>query len=189
MKQVKPILFIFSGLPATGKSTLSKLIAQEYGAVYLRIDTVEQGLRDLCRFDVQGEGYGLSYKIAIDNLKLGHNVVADSCNPMPLTRKEWENVAKENNSTFINIEVLCSNKEEHKKRVETRKSEISGLKLPAWKDVENREYHPWDADRIVVDTVGRSIEESFEELKEKINYVLNSYKKLLNEEITNKTIE
>ncbi len=48
---MKPTLFILSGLPAAGKSTLSKLISQEYGAVYLRIDTIEQGLRDLCRFE------------------------------------------------------------------------------------------------------------------------------------------
>ncbi|MDR1679341.1 MAG: AAA family ATPase [Prevotellaceae bacterium] len=166
---MKPTLFILSGLPATGKSTLSKLIAQEYGAVYLRIDTIEQGLRDLCRFEVQGEGYRLSYRIAGDNLKLGQHVVADSCNPVSLTRREWENVAKENDSLFINIEVLCSNKEEHKKRIETRKSEITGLKLPDWKDVENREYHSWETERIIIDTANKSIEESFEELKKKIN--------------------
>ncbi len=173
---MKPILFILSGLPATGKSTLSKLIAQEYGAVYLRIDTIEQGLRDLCRFDVQGEGYRLSYRIAGDNLKLGQNVVADSCNPINLTRTEWESVAKGNNSIFINIEVLCSNKEEHKKRVETRKSEIAGLKLPVWEDVENREYHSWEMERIIIDTVNKPVKESFEELKKKINCVLSSHK-------------
>lgn len=37
-----PILFIMSGLPASGKSTLSKLIAKEYKASYFRIDTIEQ---------------------------------------------------------------------------------------------------------------------------------------------------
>jgi predicted kinase len=169
---MKPTLFILSGLPATGKSTLSKLIVQEYGAVYLRIDTIEQGLRDLCRFEVQGEGYRLSYRIAGDNLKLDRNVVADCCNPINLTRREWENVAKENNSLFINIEVVCSNKEEHKKRVETRKSEIAGLKLPVWEDVENREYHTWKKEHIIIDTVNKSVEESFEELKEIISQKL-----------------
>ncbi|MDR1740216.1 MAG: AAA family ATPase [Bacteroidales bacterium] len=166
---MKPILFILSGLPASGKSTLAKLIAREYNAVYLRIDTIEQGLRDLCNFDVQGEGYRLSYRIASDNLSLGRNVVSDSCNPVDLTRKEWEEVAKENDSIFINIEILCSDKDEHKKRVETRKSDIKGLKLPDWKRVESREYHPWESDRIVIDTANRTIDESFEELKNKIS--------------------
>jgi predicted kinase len=171
---MKPILFILSGLPASGKSALSKLIVQEYDAVYLRLDTIEQGLRDLCNFEVQGEGYRLSYRIAGNNLKLGQNVVSDSCNPINLTREEWENVAKENDSIFINIEVLCSNKEEHKKRIETRKSDIKGLKLPTWKDVENRKYHFWETERVIIDTANKSIKESFEELKEKIKRYLEN---------------
>lgn len=52
----------------------------------MRIDTVEQAIRDLCDFNVEGEGYRLSYRIAADNLKLGISVVADSCNPIDLTR-------------------------------------------------------------------------------------------------------
>lgn len=44
---MKAILSILSGLPASAKSTLSKLIVKEYNAAYLRIDTVEQGLKDL----------------------------------------------------------------------------------------------------------------------------------------------
>lgn len=165
---MKPILFIFSGLPATGKSALAKLIAGEYHAACLRIDTIEQALRDLCRVEVQGEGYRLSYRIAGDNLLLGLNVVADSCNPVNLTRREWEDVAAKNGSMFINIEVLCSNREEHKKRVETRTSEVKGLRLPTWKEIENREYHAWTTERIVIDTAGKTVRESFEELNGKI---------------------
>ena len=163
-----PTLFIISGLPASGKSTLSKLIAKKYNAFYLRIDTIEQGLRDLCNFDVQGEGYRLSYRIVADNLKIGHNVVADSCNPINLTRNEWENVAKTNNSIFINIEIICSNKDEHRKRIESRISEVEGLKLPTWNDVENREYHQWETDRIVIDTANKTVEMCMKELENKI---------------------
>ena len=56
----KAILFIFSGLPAVGKSTLARFLVKEFGAVYLRIDTIEQGLKDLCRINVEGEGYRLA---------------------------------------------------------------------------------------------------------------------------------
>jgi len=171
---MNPILFIFSGLPGIGKSTLSKLIAKEFSAAYLRIDTVEQGLRDLCNYKVQGEGYRLAYRIAGDNLKLGQNVVSDSCNPINLTRKEWEDVAKEHDCIFINIEILCSNKEEHRKRVETRKNEVKGLKLPTWKEVESREYDSWDCERIIIDTANKSINESFGELKKKIKQYLDT---------------
>ncbi|PIF02353.1 MAG: kinase [Draconibacterium sp.] len=165
----KPILFILSGLPATGKSTLAKLITKEYKAFYLRIDTVEQGLRDLCDVNVQGEGYRLSYRIANDNLKLGFNVVADSCNPVKLTRIEWQKVAALNKASFINIEVICSDKDEHKKRVEKRTSDIQNLKLPTWEDINKRVYDTWKNERIIIDTAQKSVKEAIRELIEKVN--------------------
>lgn len=159
-------------MPGSGKSTLAKLIAKEYNAVYLRIDTIEQALRDLCNFDVQGEGYRLSYRIADDNLQLGNHVVADSCNPIDLTRREWEAVVETNEGRYINIEVICSDREEHKRRVETCRSEVNGLKLPTWEEVENREYHPWKNDRIQINMANKAVEESFEELLTQIRKTL-----------------
>lgn len=164
----EPILFILSGLPASGKSSLAKLIAKEYNAFYLRIDTIEQALRDVCNLDVQGEGYRLAYRIASDNLEAGHNVVADSCNPIHITRREWEEVARRSNSRYINIEVVCSDKAEHKKRCETRCCDIMGLKLPTWDEILHREYDAWDSDRVMIDTANQSVEESFDVLKDAI---------------------
>ena len=155
-KSEKPILYIFSGLPGSGKTTLSQIVAQRVNAVYLQIDTVEQALRELCSVDVQGEGYRLSYRIAADNLRVGMSVVADSCNPIELTRREWERVALEARAEYINIEVICSDAREHRLRVETRISTVSGLRLPTWRDVANREYHDWTVNRIVIDTANRS---------------------------------
>ena len=159
-----PTLFIFSGLPGTGKTTLSKRLAQALGAVHLRIDTIEQGLRDLCGIKVEGEGYRMAYRITADNLQLGMDVIADSCNPIELTRREWEQVADNNGAVFINIEIVCSDDSEHRHRVESRISNISGLKLPTWNDVINREYHNWTKDRIVIDTAGQSESKCLEAL-------------------------
>lgn len=158
-------LFIFAGVPGTGKSTLSRMLAQHIGAMHLRIDTIEQALRDLCHCQVEGEGYRLAYRVAADNLQSGMNVVADSCNPLELTRREWEQVAINNGAAFVNVEVVCSDKREHQRRIESRSSEIPGLKLPTWKDVIEREYHSWTKDRIVIDTANRSESDCFETLK------------------------
>lgn len=123
----------------------------------MRIDTVEQALRDVCLItDIEGKGYRLSYKIVSDNLRLGISVVADSCNPIELTRREWENVATDAGAHYINIEIICADSNEHRRRVETRNSSVPNLKLPTWKDVEQREYHDWTVNRIIVDTATKS---------------------------------
>ncbi|HEY1787706.1 MAG TPA: AAA family ATPase [Verrucomicrobiae bacterium] len=165
---MKATLFIFSGLPASGKTTLSRLLAKSKGAVYLRIDTIEQALREFS-FDVQEEGYSICYRIALDNLRLGLSVVADSCNPIELTRRAWERVAGEANADFVNIEVICSDKSEHKKRAEARTADIKGHKLPTWEDIENRDYHKWHQERTAIDTAGRTEGECFETLLRVIN--------------------
>jgi len=157
-------LYIFSGLPGSGKTTLSRLLARQVGAAHIRIDTIEQALRELCSVKVQGEGYRLAYRVASDILNVGVSVVADSCNPIELTRREWELVALGAGARYINIEIICSDAREHRSRVETRTSTVPGLKLPTWAEVESREYHDWTVERIVLDTSGRPEIECFEEL-------------------------
>lgn len=175
MTNNKPILYIMAGLPGTGKTTLSQMLSAHLRITHLRIDTVEQALRDLCSIKVEGEGYRLSYRIATDNLRLGNSVIADSCNPIKLSRDEWEEVANISESRYINIEIICSDKQEHKKRVETRNSNIVNHKLPTWEKVVNREYDKWESSRIVIDTAGKNENESFTELLSEIGRIINKH--------------
>ena len=164
----EPTLYIFSGLPGSGKTTLSQLLARSLGAAYIRIDTIEQALRDLCAIEVQGEGYRLAYRVAFDSLSVGINVVADSCNPIELTRREWEQVALSSGVRYVNIEVTCSDKAEHRRRVEGPASTVLGLTMPTWQEIEGREYHEWSVDRVIIDTAGRSESDSHRELLSKL---------------------
>ncbi len=174
MKFKKGHLYIFSGLPGAGKTALAKSLSAHIKASYLRIDTVEVGISDLCNFKVEGEGYRLSYRIAADNLRIGNAVVADSCNPIKLTRREWQGVATSNNSFYTNIEIICSDKGEHKKRIEERDCDIPGSIQPSWKQVIEREYDPWAEERIRIDTAGKSIKESFNDLLSKLKLPHNN---------------
>lgn len=158
------VLYIFSGLPGVGKSTLAQALAKATGACYLRIDTIEQGLRDLCDVKVEGEGDRLAYRIAKDNLKQGISVIGDSTNPIELTRGEWRQVAIESGVSFIDIEIVCSDKVEHQHRVETRDVGIAGLELPDWQQIQLREYHPWHGEWLRIDTAGRSVEQCLAEI-------------------------
>ncbi len=158
-------LFIFSGLPGSGKSTLAALLATEAKATYVRIDTIEQGLREDCGIkEIEGKGYCLAYRIAQDNLRRGHFVTADSVNPWDLTRREWSQVAQEVGARFFHIEIVCSDPAEHQHRVETRAATVPGLKLPTWQEVCARDYHPWSGERIRLDTAGKTAGASFIEL-------------------------
>ena len=158
-------LYIFSGLPASGKSTLAKKLAEKTGFTYLRIDTLEQGLREICGItDIEGKGYALNHLIAKDNLLVGNNVIADMVNGWELTRNDWNNVATSVGSSFVNIQIICSDEKEHRHRVENRDVGIKNLILPTWDEVINREYHEWTMPRILIDTAGKSLEESFNQL-------------------------
>lgn len=164
------ILIIFSGLPGCGKTTLAKLLTQKFKATYLRIDTVEQALREVCGInEVEGMGYCLSHKIASENLLIGNIVIADSVNPLKLTRDEWNEVAIKSNASFLNIEIICSDKNIHQQRLKERVSDIKGLKNPTWEEVITRDYHSWDSERIQIDTASMNIQESLEELIKKIH--------------------
>lgn len=158
-----------SGLPGVGKTTLAQSLAAQTGAAYLRIDTIEQALRDLCDVDVEAQGYQLAYRIAKDNLELGLSVIADSCNCIHLTRHAWQQVAESAGVEYRNIEVICSNADEHRRRIEHRKSSIKNHRLPDWESVLNREYDAWKGDRILIDTADSQPQESVAQLVRALN--------------------
>ena len=160
------MLYIFGGLPGTGKSTLSRHLARAYKAVHLRVDTIEQALREAGSRVNGPEGYVIAYRIAEDNLRLGLRVIADSVNPLQVTRTAWRDVAIRVGAPFVEIELVCSNAAEHRSRVETRSTDVSGLRLPTWDAVVSREYEHWDAEHLVIDTAGQTLEQSVAALQQ-----------------------
>jgi predicted kinase len=170
------MLFIFGGLPATGKTELSKFLAASLNAAYIRIDTIEQELKNKGLKDIYDEGYQIAFSLAVDNLKNGIPVVADSTNPVKESREAWVNVAKQAQTSFTEIEVICSDKQEHKKRVETRNTDIPNLLLPDWESVTSMEYQHWYSPDIVLDTAGKSAEQSKNELIQLLRSDYEKYK-------------
>jgi predicted kinase len=160
------VLIVFGGLPGTGKTTLAKALARKYRAVYLRIDTIEQAMRDSYPLpeDIGPAGYIAAYRLAEENLLLGNNVVADSVNPLRITRDAWSGVAQNARAPLIEIEVVCSDPAEHRRRVESQKSDIEGLILPTWQAVLERTYEAWSAPHIVIDTAHKSFADAEREL-------------------------
>lgn len=157
IKTNKGLLIVMGGLPGTGKTSVAKELASRLSAVYLRIDIIEQALLNEDGLQAGHEGYSVAYAIAEDNLKLGNVVLADSVNSIPETRTAWQSVAQKSGSDILEIEIICSNEDEHRRRVEEREADIPGHKIPSWDKVINREYHPWETKILTVDTYQQSI--------------------------------
>lgn len=164
------ILIIFSGLPAVGKTAIAKELAARLCAVYLRIDSIEQAIRNCGGGeDLADTGYRIAYAVAEDNLRLGHTVIADSVNPIQLTRDAWIGVAERAGVQSAEVEIACTDPLVHRRRVETRYTDIEGMRLPIWEDVVRREYADWDRERILIDTAGKTTPECAEELQDALN--------------------
>lgn len=165
------MLIIFGGLPGTGKTSIAKELARQLDAVYVRIDSIEQALRNSWegRQPINDEGYRVAYAVADDNLRLGQTVISDSVNPVELSRDAWIQVARRAQVPAAEVEIVCSDRRQHRERVESRSADISGMKLPTWEDVLSREYNPWVRQHIVIDTAGRTVQECVRELREALN--------------------
>lgn len=152
-------LIVLSGLPGSGKSTLARALAEATGAVWLRIDSIEQAIRDagVVPGALDDAGYRAAQAVAADNLRLGRDVVGDSVNPWGLTRDAWRDVGLSAGARVVEVEIVCSDAADHRRRVETRITDVVGLKLPDWDEVAAHDYHPWDREHLVVDTAGRPV--------------------------------
>ncbi|WP_263263493.1 AAA family ATPase [Pseudomonas sp. RIT-PI-S] len=156
------MLMVFSGLPGTGKTTLARQLALDLGALYLRIDTIEQAIRNSGALagDVGRSGYFVANELASNNLRLGNTVVVDGVNPVTASRQAWCDVAERSGASLMNVQVVCSDAREHQRRVEARAGDIAGLVPPDWGSVLNHEYEPWSTPPFTVDTASASAQEA-----------------------------
>ncbi|WP_191485944.1 AAA family ATPase [Pseudomonas sp. FEN] len=156
------MLIVFSGLPGTGKTTIASGLATRTSAVYLRIDTIEQAIRNSGALaqDVGRSGYMVANELALNNLRFGSTVIVDCVNPVSESRKAWNEIAIRAGVPLVNIQVVCSDKPEHQRRVEARKIDIPGLAPPTWQSVLAHEYEPWDNAPFDIDTALTSATEA-----------------------------
>ena len=152
-------LIVLSGLPGVGKTTIARELAVVLGAMHVRIDSIEQALRN-GGMAVYDEGYRVAYAVAEDNLRLGRIVIADCVNPWPLTRNEWHAVANRALARVVSVELVCSDLDEHKRRVDARMPDIAHHWLPTWSEVMAHDYRPWDTERLVIDTAWLTVPQS-----------------------------
>ncbi len=74
-----------------------------------------------------------------------------------MTRDAWRDAAVRAGVPCVEVEVVCSDPVEHRRRVDSRSVDIPDLPLPGWEQIVEREYEPWHRERAVVDTAGRRV--------------------------------
>jgi predicted kinase len=163
------MLIIFAGLPGVGKSTIARSVAQRLDAIWLRSDTIDQPIMAVYGDDIADLGYKVAHGVARDNLKLGRTVVADCVNDLAITRDPWRAVATDLGIAFLEIEVVCSDKTEHRRRVENRVVDIPGLKLPTWAEIMAMRAEPWSREHVEIDTAGRDMEDCLAQVLASLN--------------------
>lgn len=155
-------------MPGAGKTSIARELARTLAAVYLRIDTIDQVLLGLGLSDLEDISYKVGYAQAAENLRLGRSVVADCVNDMALTRDAWRAVGETAAVPTAEVEIVCSDRAEHRRRVETRVIDLEGFTPPTWAEVEAKRPEPWSRQPIVIDTAGRDLAACLAELVVKL---------------------
>jgi predicted kinase len=78
--------------PATGKTIIARELTRRLAASYLRIDTIEQRLRE-AGLAVGASGYVVANALAAENLLIGRTVIADCVNAVAASRNGWRETA------------------------------------------------------------------------------------------------
>jgi predicted kinase len=165
------MLVILSGLPGVGKTAIARELALQTGAVHLRIDSIEQAIRALGDpgAHLDEAGYRVAYAVAADNLRVGRIVIADSVNPIQLTRDAWRSVAADAMVHALEIEVVCTDAAEHRCRLEKRVTDMPESRLLTWEDVLCTEYAPWNREHLVLDTANKALIKNIEIIRKALN--------------------
>jgi len=145
---------VLAGLPGVGKSELARALAQRLGALWLRVDTIEASLLKAGiprSFETGLAAYLAARDLAEEHLRLRGDVVIDAVNGVEPARQMWRELARSVPAKLQVVEVRCGNREEHRRRVESRAGPTPPLPAPTWEEVLNREYLPWTGSILVVD--------------------------------------
>ena len=160
------MLIVLGGLPGVGKTSIARAFSRAVSAVHVRIDSIERAIRasGVTVVSMDDAGYRAAYAVAEDNLRLGHIVVADSVNPLPVTRIAWQEIARSAGVPLIEVEIVCSDKPEHRRRIEDRLTDGPEVG-PTWEEVVARDYRAWSSTTCVIDTATRTVDQAVADLR------------------------
>jgi len=162
-----------AGLPGAGKSTIAEVVGNRLGYAVLSVDPIESAILSAGIDSDQPTGlaaYLVAEAIADAALGNGQTIIVDAVNAVNPAREQWVALAKKHSDSLRFIEVVCSDVELHRSRIEARGRNLAHLEAPTWHAVEQSldEYDQWSGPSAAVariqldsvDSIGTNVDQA-----------------------------
>jgi len=136
-----------AGLPGTGKSTIGQVVASRLNIPVVSVDPIETAILQAGIAADQPTGlaaYLVAETLAERVLSTGIGVMVDAVNAVAPAREQWVALAERMQEPIRFIEVICSDPELHRSRIEGWRERMPHIQL-TWNAVEQSfdDYADW----------------------------------------------
>ena len=152
-----------AGLPGAGKSTIGQIVGNRLSLPLVSVDPIESAILSAGIGADQPTGlaaYLVAETIAESVLAGGAGIIVDAVNAVEPAREQWVRLAARQGTVIRFVEVVCSDPEVHRERLEKRERRLAHLAEPSWHAVEQSldEWEEWSGPsaavpRITLDSV------------------------------------
>ncbi len=147
---------MLGGLPGAGKSALAEDLRTALPAVVLSVDPVENAMYRAGIEHTQPAGlaaYVVVEAMAEPALRAGQSVVIDAVNAAVEARRQWRELAARAGVRLVEIEIICSDPAEHRRRLESRHRGLTEVAEPTWDSLGPRreDLAAWNEPPLVID--------------------------------------
>ncbi|MGL4339311.1 MAG: AAA family ATPase [Rhodoglobus sp.] len=146
-----------AGLPGSGKSTIGQVLGSRLSLPVVSVDPIESAI---LRAGIAGDqptglaAYLVAEMHAETTLVAGRSVIVDAVNAVNPAREQWVALAERQSEPLKFIEVVCSDPEVHRERIESRERLLPHQQL-TWNAVEQslEDYAEWSGESAAVNRI------------------------------------
>jgi len=158
------MLIIVCGLPGTGKTTLSKRIADETKSFLLNTDVIRKKITEDPKYTEREKSliYELLFEMAEKFLLTGKNVILDGTFYREELRERAKEIARNTRNKYKIIEIICDEKLIKKAMVERKKDRkcVSDADFDTYNKIK-KQFEPIREKHLVLDT-SKGFDRAFE---------------------------